>query len=402
MLSIIVWVALFTSKQIFLPLSQLKTDWNYYYVMLMFPVLSLNQFQLFLFQVRKKAKLFSLVCLLSIVSVSSFSIVYVVFYREGINGYMKGRILGLLLVVLLCFLLQWKEFLGCPSLKQLRKLLKYCLPSLPGQLFQKIKALLERQIIVIFVGLAILGNYSITLKLLLPIGLFIESFRLSWVGFVSSTITQSNNKELYSKTLSGYVLALTILSVPMVIFAKELILVFAGEKFNFAHQPFSWLLFNIILGSVVNILSVGLGISEKTKYMSYAAIISGVAAIGLYFIFVPILQLWGMLMAQSFGVATMLFITFYYSNKFFKMSYDIIRCIKLGAIYITLSIFIHFLNQYSISFVDLVIIKVFILFFTLLVIRKFFQDDFLLINKILKKMLKTWQIKKQSKVSPFV
>lgn len=369
-------IILHTFRNFFFKLFQLGSISEFYYCLLLFPVSFLNQFQLFIFQVRKEAKQFSIVNIISIITISALSIYYVVVLKEGLDGYMKGRIFGLTIVTLLGLLFQYKEFLAIPSYKELRKLLSFSLPSLPGQIFQKFKVLFERQIILLFIGATILGNYSITLKLLLPISLIIESFRLSWVGFVSSTTTQKNNKELYAKTFSGFALFTTLFSIPLILYSKEAILFFAGKQFELAYQPFSWLLLNSLLTSYIPILNVGLGITEKMKYMSYGTIISSSISIGLYYLLTPYFQIWGLLFAQTAGILIFILITFNYSNKLFKVSFDFTHGLKMFSVFLTISITNQWINSSTLSLYLVQTLKIMIMLVTLAILLIAYKKEF--------------------------
>lgn len=363
--------------------SNLEQTSHYIYVIFLFPVTYLNQYILFQFQIQKKSKQFSLFNILTIVFVSIPSIYLVVFLEQGIDGYMTGRILGLGCVSLIGMAFVWNDFREWPSWKELKRMLKFALPSLPGQLFQKAKVLIERQVIILFIGTTMLGNYAITIKLLLPIGLLLESFRLSWVAFVSSTITQDNNKELYSRSLEGFVLVMVLMAIPLAIMAKELILIFAGDKFSLAYQPFSWLLFNTLLGSLV-FLNVGLGIAEKMQYMSYGTILSGSITIVFYYALTPYLQLWGLLLSQTIGIVIFLSFTYYYSNRFFKIDFSFLKPALLGGLYILVSIGIHFFDKEMLPMLSAIGIKIMIIAMTFGIIWLVYKNEMSLLQKHLR------------------
>lgn len=370
-------------------LLNLNSVQSFSYIPLLFIALLLNQFQLFLFQIRRKPKHFSLINILNVIAVSCLSIFFVVIKMQGLDGYMKGRILGLFVVATIGFFFQWKEFLEIPSYYELKKLLKYSLPSLPGQIFQKLKVLIERQVILIYISSAVLGNYSITLKLLLPLTFISESFRLSWVGFVSSTVKQNNNRNLYSKTLSGYTYLISILSIPLILFAKEIISLFIGKNFELAYEPFSWLLFNTILVGLLPIVNVGLSISEKMKYMSYGTIISGILVISSYFLITPYFEIWGLLFSQTIGIIVLLGITYHYSNKFFKVGYEFKKIASFLLFIITVSVVTHLLDHSDLKLTSTLTSKLILLILTLFLKFYLFPKDFKMLHNFIKQSLKS-------------
>ena len=96
-----------------------------------------------------------------------------------------------------------------------------------------------------------------------------------------------NAKSSYSSIFSIYILIFGSFVALISSFAKPLILVITPSEYYSAYNLVFWLAAGGFLYGISNILSIGICITTKTKFLSYAQIITFISVIILSFLLVP-------------------------------------------------------------------------------------------------------------------
>lgn len=316
----------------------------------------LNNSLMFHVQIMRKPLLFSIITILNILFTTCFTIYHVVFLEEGVSGFIYSKSIGLLIVSLIIFFVIYREFCTTPTLHAAKTTLSFSIGSLPGMLFVKLRAVLDRNILLYFLSDFSLGVLSFANKLSMPFMLFTESFRLSWVTFVSSTMNLDNRDDLYIKAQNYFTFGLCFLSCTSLFFIKDIVHVLFPEEFHSSQLYLKLIILNIILSNL-SFLNVGLAIKKKMTYMSKGTILSGVINLILLCILCPIFHLWGFLFSQILSSIVFIVYTYNKSQKLYFINFDISKLYFYLSTFIFVSLVIHFLESSNSFFISTSIIK---------------------------------------------
>lgn len=334
---------------------KILSDHKYLILFQVFSVF-LNNTLMFHVQIMKKPILFSIISILNILFTSCFTIYYVVYLQEGVTGFIFSKALGLLIVSILIIYFIYREFITRPSVFAAKEVLSFSLGSFSGMLFVKFRSVLDRNLIIYFLNEFSLGVLSFANKLSMPFVLFTESFRLSWVTFVSSTINLENRDELYIKAQNYFTLGLCLFSCLTIFFIKDLVHFLFPVEFHSSEIYLKLIIFNIILSNL-SFLNVGLAIKKKMIYMSKGTILSGVINLILICILCPMFSLWGFLLSQTIASIVFIFYTYKKSQKFHYINFDISKIFLYLSFYIAVFAVVQILENLNSQFLNFTFVK---------------------------------------------
>lgn len=266
----------------------------------------------------------------SLVSVS-LTLLLVVQYEMGILGAIIAPVIASNVFAIIGLFMN-RDFINFRRLGEwplMVDMLKY---GLPFALIIIIGALLpsvDRLFLVRFVGMEVLGEYSVSLKLSGLLFMIIGAFQISFGPYAFSIWKKPESQTLFSKLLPLYFSFLLIVGVSISVFGDIAIALFASNKY--AHSIVILPLF-LLAYSVIGLRTFSLlGISwSKKTFINIITTISqfGVLLLGNYLL-VENYTIYGA--AFSLLIANIFYIvlTFYVSNKYYPIRVDFSKLLIL-------------------------------------------------------------------------
>lgn len=182
-----------------------------------------------LFRVEEKAGAYALASTMNVLITVPLTIWFVVGQDMGAKGLVLGNAIGTSIVVVGLFILHAAAGrIPGPGLPLLRPMLKFGLPTVPGEISLYALNWVDRILLVNLpasrtAGLAAAGVYSIAYKLAQGVTIFVRAFQLAWPPLAYSIKSDAEAKVVYGKVLTYYLLvtgavvtALTLLAGPLV------------------------------------------------------------------------------------------------------------------------------------------------------------------------------------------
>ncbi len=234
----------------------------------------------------------------------------------------------------------------------LKKMLLYGLPIMIAGIAYITNENLDKLLIERFKGEKVMGIYSACYKLGVFMTLFITAFKLGAEPFFFSHSENKNAKKNYATILTWFTifgsLILFVIVAYIKIFAK--ILLGRPEYFEALKIVPIILLANLFLGIYHN-LSIWYKLTDKTKFGMYFSIFGAVITVVLSLIFIPIYGYMASAWITLIAYSSMTFISYYYSKKYYKITYNIPKiCFYLGlSVALSLVSFYNFQEKHLIS-----------------------------------------------------
>lgn len=203
----------------------------------------------------------------------ALTIVLVWVFKFGVAGVFLAQLTGNIIfaVVGMTFV---RHYIVFPkNLEYIIPLVKFGWPAMFVTLASSLVPSIDRYFIVNYLGLGILGIYSLGLKIAGLIRLPVLGFQTAWGPFALAIYKEKNAGETYDKVFLYYTVMLTLAALLIVVAAEPLVRVFASAKYLESIPIVLPLVFAVVVDSLSWISGIGIGLSKKTVYrvVSYAA-----------------------------------------------------------------------------------------------------------------------------------
>ena len=229
-----------------------------------------------------------------------------------------------------------------------RQMLKFGIPYLPASIAAMMVQMIDVPILRELTNDSTVGIYRANYKLGIFMMLFVSMFQYAWQPFFLNNAREENAKELFSKVLTFFVVAASIIWAFVTLFIKDLASIeilhgrtLIGKEFlSGIYIVPVVLLAYLFYGMYVN-FTAGIYIEEKTKYMPYITGAGALVNVGMNFWLIPLWGYWGAALATLASYLVMaggLFITV---QKFYKIHYEYEK-IFLNLLLIRITMFFYF------------------------------------------------------------
>jgi O-antigen/teichoic acid export membrane protein len=309
---------------------------NYVVLILIFDTLALVPFSNL--RLQRKAAKFAVIKTLNILINLGLNIYLIIVLDYGIEGIFISNTIAsaFSFVALLPEII--KYFIPKIDFDLLKKMLKFGIPYLPASIAATIVQVIDRPILVRLAGESALGIYQANYKLGIFMMLFVQMFQYAWQPFFLNNAKDENAKRLFSKILTIYVIASSLILVILSLFISDFakIEIYGGR--TIIGQEFLSglyivpvvLLAYVFHGMYVN-FQAGIYIEEKTKYFPLVTGAGALINIVVNILLIPQIGIMGAAvatLASYFVMASGLFIV---ARKFYKIEYEFL---KIGTIFL--------------------------------------------------------------------
>lgn len=272
------------------------------------------------------------------------NIVFLLFFKIGVKGYLLSFIIGHVGATLYAFLKTkaYKYIIGYGKIKteNVRKMLKYSIPMIPNAVSWWVSNSSDKYILIYFWGVAVNGIYSVAYKipsiLTIAISIFVSAWQISSVENFGSKESKKFYADIYDKYECLLFVGTSILIGGTKILSKYL---FANEFYE------AWIFTPVlILASVFNSLAAFYGSiytsAKKTKMLFYSTVIGAVGNIVLNFLMIPSMGAMGAAIATMLSYMVVWLIRVVHSRTIFSFEIKIKRDIIVYSILIIESLLV--------------------------------------------------------------
>lgn len=279
-----------------------------------------------------------------------FSLVLILHFGMGILGLFLGYLVSAALV--LGFSIHWtRQYLQLRiSRPDIVECLKYSLPLVPAVFLNWCNSQVDRLILLTMLGLGVVGVYGAAAKIAMIISVLIEVFRLAWLPIALSHINQSSRNSFFRSSLIGYLSVMTCVGLVLVAYSKELLALLTTSEYARGYVAIPWLIgAQIFIGSG-SITNVGMMISKKTAGNSIAAALGTAVNIVLCLVLVIAFGFWGAAIGTFIAAIIFTSLLLWFSLQQVDVPFDIRHALGMGLLYVSTSICLLWLYEYSTNY----------------------------------------------------
>lgn len=327
----------------------------------------------------ENVSLFTLGGVLNTIFMISFNILFLLYFKIGVFGYLSSFILSQLLVSLLYVIKGHilKELISIRTIDFVlaKKMLKYSIPMIPNSLSWWISDSSDKYLVTFFKGVSVTGLYSVAYKIPTILTILTSIFMSAWqISSVENFGTEENRK-FFSDIYVKYASCTIILCTGLITFAKII------SQFLFSNNFFDAWIYTpvLLLGFVFNSMSAFFGTvytaAKKTQMLFYSTLIGAFVNIFLNIILIQKYSALGAAIATMLSYFFVWMIRFFNSHKIMKLDIDIKGNIVSYALLLIQVVLVCLDLQYSFF------ISIFINFLIIKLNFNLINDVYLLIKK---------------------
>ena len=292
-------------------------------------------FAFILLQVRERSITYSFINVTNFLLTTAAIIIFVVLLREGALGSLKGQLIA---TAVFCFvgLAIMKKDIGLNfNPTKLRESLAFGLPMIPHELAGWTLSLIDRIFLAGYTSLATVGLYSLGYQFGSILDFITTAINFAWVPFFFSTVKEKGIKEsgpIFAQLTTYYMIFLMFMALGIAFFSENLIFLMATPEFYGAARVVPYIVLAFVFNGMYYMTVNQLFLHKKTYFVSFATFTAALLNIGLNILLIPRYEMIGAAIATIISFAYSFVIIYYFSQKYFPISYDYIRIGKTCAL----------------------------------------------------------------------
>lgn len=283
-----------------------------------------------IFRAREESKRYAMISLVRLLMSVGLNIYFIVVLKRGVLGILESGVItaGSLYAFLIPSIIKETKFRF--SKQDLKEMLSFGLPLVPGNLGTWILTVSDRYFLLFLSTSHELGLYSLGYKFGLIIqGLIVGPFTLAWSPFFWSVAKEENAKEVYSSVLTYFVLVAMFVALALSVLSKDVLVIMATPSFYGAYKVIPLIALSYVLYGCYYILNIGYHISKKTKYSPFIIGTGSIVNLCLNYLLIPTYGMMGAAVATLISYSMLPMCAFFVSRRFYPIKYEWGRISKI-------------------------------------------------------------------------
>lgn len=316
--------------------------------------------------IRAKQKLFiyALGDIVHTLSFATLGIILVAVLRYGIQGYFLSYIFSSLIDVIYLLIAGkvYKDILlRNISFHKVKAMLRYSIPLIPNGLSWWIMNVSDRYLIIIFLGFAANGIYSVSYKFMSLITILNGIFYQAWQISAIEQYEREDKGIFYSNVFKMLSIFLLFTVLLFAIVLKPMVMIMTGESFYEAWKYIPFLFLGAIFSAFSGFFGVGYIASKNTMGAFKTSVIGAMVNFGINILFIPIIGLKAAAISTMLAFFTMWILRVFETRKYFQIKINWIKLV-LSFLLVSLSLFANFIQKIFIMYtIQIATLIVFIL-----------------------------------------
>lgn len=274
------------------------------------------------------------------------NILFIIYYKRGFLGVLEGGMLASLVSLIFIYFNQMKSVKVSLNYSTLKEMMKYGLPFVPANLCSLILTSSDRYLLKMFSSYSEVGLYSMGYKFGLIINIFlIMPFNLAWPTQIINISKKENAKEIFAKVMTYVILIATLCSVSLIVFIQDIYKIVLTPEYFASYSIVQFIAFSYVFQGIYCVGILGMFIRKKTKPQLVIFSIAAILNLVLNFIFIPRWGMHGAAIATFLSYLVIPILTYYYSQKLYKVEYEYIRIVKIFFSAVVVISLNHFAND---------------------------------------------------------
>lgn len=289
------------------------------------------------FQLNEKASSFLVYSSVEFIITTTFTIIFVVWLKEGAIGMMKGSLISRIIVAPMFWRISYQSinFKFIPEI--LKKSVAFGLPGIPILLSSWIIDFSDRLFIEHYFSISDVGMYSLSFKIaglsLIFSAAFLSAYSPIFYGLANSDNQDEAKKKLYIYN-NLFMISIIIICFLVSLFSKEFILLFLDIKYAESYKVVPIISLAYLISQISGVFNLAIYQKKKVVQMVYIIFLSALVNIFSNFALVPIYGVFGAGYATVISFLTLFIVGYWYAKKcyFIPFNWPQLTFISLGCL----------------------------------------------------------------------
>ncbi len=326
----------------------------------------------------RKAKLFSALRVANILLNIGLNIFLIIKLKWGIEAVFVSNLIATIVTWLLVLPIVVSNFRFSFHTKLIKKLLKFGLPYLPAGFAVMLVQVVDVPIMQKLTDTKTVAIYKASYRLGIFMMLFVNMFQFAWQPFFLNNAKEANAKEMFSKVMTYFTIAGTVLLIVLSLFIEDIAKANLGG-FSLIGKNFwggLYIVPVILLGYLFNgfyvVFSAGVFIEEKTIYAPVVAGLGAITNIAANYLLIPYLSILGAAFATLISYVVMALGYYIVTQKYYHINYDYYKLtrIAIAVAFIAVVYYLLIYSGYLNIYYKIILVLIFFLYLALNVIEK--------------------------------
>ncbi|RJQ64707.1 MAG: hypothetical protein C4517_01450 [Stygiobacter sp.] len=286
-------------------------------------------------RLERKSKKFALIRLINIVVNLLLNLFFFIKLKWGMESIFVANLIASLLNLVLLAPDILQNLVMKIDKEYLRKMFWFGVPYLPASLSATIVQVINRPMVEKLTDYETLGVFSASYKLGTLMMLVVMMFQFAWQPFFLTNAKEKNAKEIFSKVLTLFLLFTSLLWIVISLFIDDVMKMklFGISIYQERYQDGLVIVPIILLGYLFNGIyynfQAGIYIEEKTKYFPIVTGAGAIVNVVANLLLIPALGIVGAALATLASYIVMAYGLYYYSQKFYKIEYELSKIARI-------------------------------------------------------------------------
>lgn len=249
-------------------------------------------------------------------------ILLVVYFKQGVWGYLLGYAVSILLLIPVAVLLL-REYVAFKfSVSLITRMLKFGIPLTPTIIAAWVMNFADRYFLSQYATLDEVGLYAVGAKFGMGIVLITGAFRLAWTPLALSAVREPDARAFYRNVADIYLVGASFIVILLTGMSKLLMIVMTQPDFYAGYIVVGILAYGAVFYGLYTISGLGIWLGEKTIFATIAIAASAVLNIALNIAFIPV---WGIVGAATATLIAYIIgnaLAFYFGERCYPIGFN--------------------------------------------------------------------------------
>ena len=255
-------------------------------------------------------------------TISTFIFSYLLIPSLGIRGYILSMILANLFTGGYAFFFSHSYYYLSPIIEweKVCRILKYSIPLIPNTIMWWLVSALNRPVMEHYLSYSEIGVFAVANRFPGVITMVFAVFSSAWNISVFEEYGKEGYVDFYVKTFRMLFFFISLIASIVLVFSRQIILVFAAPEFSDAWMYMLVLIIGAVFSCMSAFFGTNFGVVKKSKYFFYSSVWGAGTAIVFNFLLIPLFGLWGTSISVLLSFVVMMITRYIYSLKFVSVS----------------------------------------------------------------------------------
>jgi len=311
----------------------------YYFLMLLYTLLSvvITVPSIYL-RMSEQADRFVLLNILSFLFTAFFNLIFIIYYKEGAVGMLKGNLLASFIIGPIYYLFSFKAIKFNFKFNYFKNSVKFSLPLLPALIFSWVLNLSDRIFLERYLSLNEVGIYSFGYKLASLVTLISGGLFSAYTPYFYKLVNEKGNEakgqiEKYNNT---FILIILIICFLIAFFSKEVIELLISSKYLGAISLIPFLTIAFFFSQITGFLNLMIYQKKKSLQIMNITFVSALFNIVINLLMIPSFGMMGAVFSTLISFFALFVIEYWYAKKCYFIPYHWNLIIPTALIFISI------------------------------------------------------------------